>query len=141
MPLKDAAADVAAFLDTKTAGGVVLALAGNLFIGQMRDGDRTTPPAVFCLGTGGPTPQPYLGGHRTALYRPTVQVMVKGPAGDDTTGKLLALELLALLNLQVVAGYLSWNARESEPAYLGHDRNQHGLWVLNLECMYRASLS
>ncbi len=140
-PLRDAAADVAAFLDGKTVGATLLALGTSLFIGQMRSGDRTPAPAVFCLGTGGPGPQPYLGGHRTALYRPTVQVMVKGPTGDDTAGDLLAREVYAWLNMQVVAGYLSWFCRDSAPAFLGSDKDQHGLWSINVECVYRASLA
>lgn len=140
-PLKDPAGDVAAFLNGKTAGATLLTLGTNLFIGEMRSGDRTPAPAVFCLGTGGPSPEPYLGGHRTALYRPMVQVLVRGPAGDNQAGELLAREVLAWLNLQVVAGYLSWFARDSAPAYLGADRDQHGQWSMNIECQYRASLA
>jgi hypothetical protein len=140
MPLKDVAADVAAFLTTKTAGGVVLTLGTNLFRGRMREGDRTPSPAVFCLNTGGPEPEFYVGGRRTALYRPTVQVMVRGPAGDDQVGELIAREVLAWLSMQTPAGYASWNARDSQPAFLGVDSDQHGQWAINLECIYRVSL-
>lgn len=140
-PLKDPAGDIAAFLGGKSAGATLLVLGTNLFIGEMRSADRTPAPAVFCLGTGGPSPEPYLGGHRTALYRPMVQVLVRGPAGDNHAGELLAREVLAWLNLQVVAGYLSWFARDSAPAYLGADRDQHGQWSMNIECQYRASLA
>lgn len=139
-PLKDPAADVAAFLNGKTAGATLLTLGANLFVGEMRSIDRTPAPAVFCLGTGGPSPEPYLGGHRSALYRPMVQVMVRGPSGDNQAGEQLAREVLAWLNLQVVSGYLSWFARDSAPAYLGVDKAQHGQWSVNLECLYRASL-
>lgn len=141
MPLKDAAADVVAFLAGKTVGGVLLTAAGNLFVGQMRTTDRTPSPAVFCLGTGGPSPLPYLGGHRTALYRPTVQVMVRGPAGDDEAGAALALSVLEALNMQTPSGYVSWFTRDSAPAFLGTDTGQHGQWSLNVECVYHASLA
>lgn len=139
-PLRDAAADVAAFLDGKTAGDVLLALASNLFIGPMRSSDRTSSPLVACLGTGGPGPDSYLGGRRTALYRPTVQVMVRGPAGDNQAGEALARGVLALLHQTTPAGYVTWLARDSAPAYLGLGADQHGLWSLNVECVYRVSL-
>ncbi len=139
-PLKDAAYDVVQFLNGKTAGGVVLTKSSNLFIGQMRSGERTPAPAVFCLGTGGPSPEPYLGGDRSALYRPTVQVLVRGPAGDDETGGNIAREVLGWLNQRVVSGYVSWFTRDSAPAFLGTDSSQHGQWSLNVECVYRATL-
>jgi hypothetical protein len=138
--LKDAAFDVVQFLNGKTAGGMVLTKAVNLFIGQMRAGARTPAPAVFCLGTGGPPSEPYLGGNRSALYRPTVQVMVRGPAGDDATGASIARDVLEWLNQQVVTGYVSWFTRDSAPAFLGTDSDQHGQWAINVECVYRASL-
>jgi hypothetical protein len=139
-PLKDAAFDVATFLDTKTAGGVLLTKGTNLFIGQMRSTDRTPAPAVFCLGTGGPQNEPYFGADRSALFRPTVQVVVRGPAGDDQTGALIAREVLAWLNQRLVTGYVSWFTRDSAPAYLGPDSSNHGQWAINVECVYRASL-
>lgn len=140
-PLRDAAADVAAFLDGKSAGSVQLVLATNLFIGPMRSGDRTTSPAVACLGTGGPGPESYLGGRRTSLYRPTVQVLVRGPAGDDQAGEALARGVLGHLHQAAPAGYVTWLARDSAPAYLGPDTDQHGLWSINVECLYRAALA
>ena len=139
-PLKDAAYDVVQFLNSKTAGGVVLTKGANLFIGQMRSGERTPAPAVFCLGTGGPAPEAYIGGDRSALYRPTVQVLVRGPAGDDETGGNVAREVLAWLNQRVVSGYVSWFTRDSAPAFLGTDSGQHGQWSINVECVYRATL-
>ena len=141
MPLKDAAADVAGFLNGKVAGATTLTLGTNLFIGKMPGQDKApVHPCVAVLGTGGPQAEPYIGGRRESLYRPTVQVLVRGPAGDDQAGALVAREILAWLNLQVVTGYVSWNVRESAPTYLGTDRDQHGLWSLNLECLYQAAL-
>lgn len=141
MSLKDAAADVATFLSGQTVGGVALALSTNLYVGQMRALERTPAPAVFVLGTGGASPSHYLGGHRTSLFRPSVQVMVRGPAGSDTTGAAIAAAVYALLHQHVPTGYVSWNARDSAPVYLGPDPRQHGQWVINLECVYRVSLS
>ena len=138
--IKDAAYDVVQLLNAKTVGGVVLTKGVNLFIGQMRSGARMPAPAVFCLGTGGPPSEPYLGGNRSALYRPTVQVMVRGPSGDDQSGALIAREVFAWLNQQAVTGYVSWFTRDSAPAFLGADSDQHGQWSINIECVYRASL-
>lgn len=140
-PLKNAAADVAAFLHGRLAGGSTLTLATNLFIGQMRSGDRTPAPAVFCQNTGGPSPEPYIGGHRSAYLRPTVQVMVRGPAEDHQVGEQLASDVFGWLNLQVPAGYVSWQCRDSAPAFLGMDKDGHGQWAINIECGYRATLA
>lgn len=138
--IKDAAADVASFLDGKAANSLTLALGSNLFIGQVRSTERTQAPAVFVLGTGGTTPSPYIGGRRTSLFRPTVQLIVRGPAGNDTEGAAIAAAVYAWLHQRVTAGYVSWDARDSAPVYLGADPRQHGQWAINLECSYRSSL-
>ena len=70
-----------------------------------------------------------------------VQVMVRGPAGDDQAGELISREVLAWLNMQVVAGYVTWQARDSSPAYLGADKDQHGQWAINIECLSVIALS
>lgn len=140
-PLKNPAADVAAFLDGKVAGAATLALGTNLLIGRLLSQDkRPVHPCVAVKNTGGPAPEQYIGGHREALYRPTVQVMVRGPANDDQAGELVAREILAWLNMQVVSGYITWNVRESAPNYLGTDRDQHGQWSFNLEALYKVAL-
>lgn len=139
--VKNPAADVVAFLDSKTAGGVTLTRGTNLFIGHMRTVERTPSPSVFALNTGGPTPEPYLQGHRTALFRPTVQVMVRGPAGDLEAGEALARDVFAWLHQRIVAGYTSWYARDSAPALVAvEDAAQHPIWAINVECQYRAAL-
>lgn len=140
--IKAPAADVAAFLDGKAAGATTLALASNLFIGKLPAQERVAShPCVAVRDTGGPPPTSYIGGHRTSLYRPTVQVTVRGPGGDDQAGALVAREILAWLHQQVPAGYITWLVREAQPNFLGTDRDQHGLWSFNLECLYRASLA
>lgn len=139
-PLLDPAFDVVQFLDTKTAGAVVLAQGSNLFIGEVRSSERASSPAVFALNTGGPAPEPYLGGRRTALFRPTVQLIIRGPADDKQAGEALARGVFAWLHQRVLDPYVSWFARDSAPAYLGTDSGQHGQWSINLECVYRASL-
>ena len=140
-PLKAPAADIAAFLDEKTVGATELALGTNLFIGKLPAQDRVSShPCVAVRDTGGPPPTKYVNGRRTSLYRPTVQVTVRGPANDDAAGALVAREVLAWLNQQVAAGYISWFAREAQPNHLGTDRDQHGLWSFNVECLYKVSL-
>lgn len=140
-PLKNPAADVAGFLNGKVAGAATLTFGTNLFVGKLPNQDRApVHPCVAVRNTGGPQPQPYIGGHRESFLRPTVQVMVRGPAGDDQAGELVAREILAWLHLQVTAGYTSWNAREAQPTFLGTDRDQHGQWSMNFECTYRAAL-
>lgn len=139
MALRNPASDLVTFLDGKTAGGVALAKASNLFAGPMRTTDVTPSPAVFLLNTGGPPPAPYLGGNRESYFRATVQVLVRGPAGDIEAGEALARGVYELLHLATVTGYVALFARDSQPAYLGEDADQHGLWSLNVECQYKAT--
>lgn len=140
-PLLNPAADVVAFLDTKAAGAVTLTDGTTLFRGQMRSRPGASSPAVFCLNTGGPGPDPYLGGHRKALFRPTVQVLMRGPAGDLEAGETMARAVFAWLHQRVVAGYVSWYARDSQPVLIAPEDNaQHGVWVINLECQYVSAL-
>lgn len=138
--VKDAAADVANFLDTRVAGATTLAKGANLFIGSMRSQDRTPSPSVFVLNTGGPSPLPYLGTGRQAYLRPTVQIMVRGPAGDFQAGELLARAVLEYVHQQAVPGYTACFSRDSQPAWLGEDSDQHGLWSINIELQYAATL-
>ncbi|GMV19026.1 MAG: hypothetical protein AMXMBFR56_72500 [Polyangiaceae bacterium] len=138
--VKNPAEDVVNFLDTKTAGSLTLAKATNLFVGFMRAQDRTPSPSVYALNTGGPGPLPYLGTGRQAYLRPTVQVMVRGPAGDFQAGEAIARAVLEYLQQQTVPGYVACFARDSQPAWLGEDSDQHGLWSINLELQYTATL-
>lgn len=140
-PLKNPAADVVAFLNGKAAGAATLTFGTNLFIGKLPSQDKANVhPCIAVRNTGGPPPQPYIGGHRESFLRATVQVMVRGPAGDDQAGELVAREIFAWLHLQVTAGYTSWNAREAQPTFLAVDRDQHGQWSMNFECAYRVAL-
>lgn len=139
--LRNPALDLVNFLDGKGAGAATMTKAGNLFVGQMRSSDTTPNPGLWCLNTGGPPAVPYLGGHRQAYYRPTVQVMVRGPAGDQLAGEALARDAFAWVHLQALDGYVAVFARDSAPVYLGEDQGQHGLWVINVEMQYVAALA
>lgn len=138
---RNPALDLVNFLDTKAAGSMTLAKATNLFAGPMRGQDSTPAPAVFCLNTGGPSGSELLGGHRASLQRPTVQVMLRGPAGDIEAGEAIGRALLEWLHLRDLSGYVGLYVREPQPAFLGEDGDQHGLWVLNVECLYKATLA
>lgn len=135
------ALDLVNFLDTRLAGAVTLAKGVNLFTGRMISTDDSPSPAVFALNTGGPPPELLLGGHRTAIYRATVQVMIRGPMADQLAGEELARGVYAWLQQQTIVGYLQVLARDSAPAYLGEDQGPHHLWAINVECQYQASLS
>ena len=139
MALRNPADDLVSFLDTKTAGGVLLAKGTNLFAGPMRGTDFTPAPAVFLLNTGGPPPSPYLGGQRESYFRATVQVLVRGAPGDQLAGENFARGVFQHLHLGAVSGYVGIFARDSQPAYLGDDEDQHGQWSINVECQYVAT--
>lgn len=139
-PVKNAAYDVAQFLNGKTVGAVPLTLATNLFIGRMPDTDKTTSPCVAVLNTGGASPQSLLSGERQSLYSASVQVMVRSSADDFAAGEALARGVIEWCHQQVIAGYLSWYSRDSQPALLGPDSDQHLVWAINLDAEYLATL-
>jgi hypothetical protein len=139
-PVKNPALDVVSFLDTKAAGSLTLASGTNLFVGPERSFPRAPANAVFVLNTGGPSPESYLGGRRTARFRPTVQILVRFGAGDLELGEAVAREVFAWLHQYVMTGYLSLYVRDSAPVYLGEFDQRHR-WSLNVECQYKASLA
>lgn len=140
-PLRNAAYDVAQFLNAKTVGGQLLTLATNLFIGRMPDTDRApSTPCVSVLNTGGAAPTPFLDSARRAYFRPSVQVMVRSAADSFATGEGIARGVVEWCHQRVVADYVSWFSRDSQPAYLGPDSDQHHVWVVNLDAEYDAEL-
>jgi hypothetical protein len=138
--LRNPALDLVNYLSGKAAGAITLATGSNLFAGQMRSTDTTASPGVWCLNTGGPAPIPYLGGHRSSWFRPTVQLMVRGPMGDQLAGEAIARDVLSWVHQATVAGYAAVFARDSAPAYLGEDQGPHGLWSINVELQYATAL-
>lgn len=139
--LKNPAYDVAQYLNAKTVGGQLLTLATNLFIGRMPDTDRApSTPCVSVLNTGGAAPTPFLDPARRAYFRPSVQVMVRSAADEFATGEGIARGVVEWCHQRVVADYVSWFSRDSQPAYLGPDSDQHHVWVVNLDAEYDAEL-
>lgn len=139
--LKNAAADLVAALGGQTVGGVELVAGTNLFATHMRNVEVTTSPAVFLFNSGGGAPELQLGGHRTAIYKPVVQVSVRGPAGDDVSGETLARGVLAFLAQLVPAGYIGVFAQASAPSPVGEDSSQHQVWSFYVEARYQLSLA
>lgn len=140
MTMRNPAEDVVDYLNAKVAGSITLTKGTNLFIGPMRSQDETPSPSAFALNTGGPSPLPYLGSGRQAYVRPTVQVLVRGPAGDFAAGEAIARAVLEHLHQQTLTGYTACFARDSHPAWLGQDADQHDLWSLNFELQYAITL-
>lgn len=138
--LKNPASDLATYLAGKTVGGVALVQATNLFVGKMRGNDTTPSPSVWLLNTGGPPPEPYLGGSRQGFYRAQVQILVRGPAGDMQTGEQIARDVFELVAQLQLTGYVSTFAQSAQPIWLLEDNAQHDVWVTNVECQYVAAL-
>lgn len=137
---KNPALDVVNFLNTKAAGALTMAKGTNLFVGPERSFPRTPATCLFALNTGGPGPSPYLGGHRTALYRPTVQLLVRAGAGDLEGGEAIARAVQAWLQQHALTGYITLFVRDSAPVYLGEFDQRHR-WAINVECLYRVDLA
>lgn len=139
MTTKNPAADLVDFLHGKTAGGVALTKATNLFKGPMRA--ETPAPCVFALNTGGPQPESYAHSSRRAYYHPTVQLLIRGPAGDIEAGEDLARGVFELVHQLALPGYVTVVARDSQAVLVSvEDSAQHPVWAVNVEAQYVASL-
>lgn len=135
------AADLVAALTGQTIATVALTAGTNLFPTHMRNIEVTTSPAVFLFNSGGPSPDLLLGGHRSGIYHPLVQVLVRGPAADDVAGEALARGVFAFLQQLVPAGYISVFAQGSQPEPLGEDSTQHQVWSFYVECRHQLSIA
>jgi hypothetical protein len=140
MALLNPASDLLSFLTGKVAGGVTLTAGSTLFAGRMLSQDSTPTQAVFLLNTGGAAPQPYLSSTRSALYTPSVQVLIRGPVGNLQAGEALARGVFELLHQATVSGYVQVLARDSAPVLLELDTAGRGVWATNLDCEYVAAL-
>jgi hypothetical protein len=143
MSLKNPAVDLCALLTGQTLASVPLVNGtnGNLFPTHMRNVEATTSPAVFIFNSGGPGPDVLFGSRRSAIYHPVVQVMVRGPAGDDAAGEALARAVLAYLAQLVPAGYIGLFVQGSQPTPLGEDSTQHQTWSFYVECRNAVDLA
>ena len=139
--LKTPAADLAALLNNQTLGTVALVQGTNLFPTHMRNVDVVTSPAVFLFDSGGSAPELLFGSSRSAIYHPTVQVQVRGPAGDDPAGQTLANAVFAYLAQIVPAGYIGVFVQSSAPAPVGEDSSQHQVWSFYVEARYQLALA
>lgn len=123
-------------------GSLTLTLGTNLFIGPERAVEGSTIPAqaVFCLGSGGPQPRPYLGASVVGGQRLSrVQVVVRSTSDDFDGGEALARACLTRLERAELSGYYNCRVLESEPNYIG--QNEHGLhrWTLNVELWWETT--
>jgi hypothetical protein len=138
---KDAASDVAAFLDLKPAENITLEMGVNLFVGPMRSTEMTCSPALFVRNTGGAAATPYLHTGRKALFRPTVQLVLRGSPGEIQDAENMGRAIFAWLHQQAIAPYVQWLAVASAFALVTpEDSMQHPVLTLNLECQYVAEL-
>jgi len=143
-------ADVVTHLATLVAE---LALDENLFTGPERpatDADQQHIPgavpdkAVFCLGTGGFTDQPQMGGSTDlggdlttwpAIQKPTVQLWVRSDRDDYDGGKALVDEIFRQLNQNPPTNYFNSRPVGSQAAWVKKDDLSRDNWTINLELM------
>lgn len=132
--LKDVAADLAAQLE---GAGLGLTEGTNLFVGEIPADETTTPgKAVFLIEAGG-TNEPLLGGQRAGIAEPVVQARVRGDREGFQAGDQFARDVFAALHLTQPTGYISVQAREARPFYLGSDAAGRPLFTVNLLVRYR----
>lgn len=126
-PDADVAAVVAAILGSGWAVGT------NVFTGPVRPVAAGVPySAIFCLATGGPPPEPFLGVDKDR-YLFSVQVAVRG--GRDSFGatRARARALRNGLHRRDVTGYYAVRVRDAEPIFLGLDASGSPDFRLNVQ--------
>lgn len=146
MPTPDADV-VAKLLASTPVGGVTLAQppssSANLFMGPVRPASGAQPGpnsiptrAIFCLATGGPPPDPYLGSGLN-LYESNVQVRIRSEQSDFAGGQTLARACIPVLQQAIPSGYISFLVQEAEPNLLGQDNQGAWEWSLNVRCRWQ----
>lgn len=136
MNIKDPAADIAAALDGKTLGGVVLAADANLFAGQFFPLPQL---AVYFLASGGPGPTPYLHSTASAVIEVDVQCLVRGAPGKAGYAQAWALArgMFGELQQNAPAGYVSLLA-QGAPTYVPDPDTGGYLISMNFRARYVA---
>jgi hypothetical protein len=116
------------------AAGLGLVPGTNIFRGPPRAPSAGVPSkAVFCLGTGGYPPRPFVDGSGLCVRQPTVQITIRSDAEDFAGGEALARDVSNAVHMHPPAGYGDVLVRESEPTYLGQDEAGRHLWSINAE--------
>lgn len=93
--------------------------------------------AVFCLVTGGITPEDIVENSGESYHRPRVQIRVRDAQQDFAGGEVFATSVRDAVHLQVPAGYIECRAVESAPMYLGPDDQGRHEWSINVELLLR----
>lgn len=129
--MSDLAYDLAVYIAAQHAS---LTLAANTFASPVLPADSQVPAkAVFCLNTGGPAPQAYMGQVAEERFS-RCQITVRGDAGEDRyeDGRVLAKRVLELAHRAPLAGYIDVMVQESEPNYLGPTEDGLPRWTINV---------
>lgn len=122
-----------ALVDTLVTAGVVTK-GGSAFMGPVRKPNASIPrKAVFVLVTGGASPLEFMDSTSTSQRRSTVQVRVRGDAGDFSGGQTWARSVWSAIHANKPSGFVSCLVRESEPVFLGFDETECPEWALNVE--------
>ena len=129
---------------TLVAADIGVTLGDNLVRGPIRQPRPPVLPheAVFCLSTGGPPPRYFISGPGGPKLRfGVVQVTIRSEPASSVdsfeSGQQLARSVWRALDNATVTGYVKFDARDSEPVYLGQDDTEHHLWVVNVETTRR----
>ncbi len=106
----------------------------NVFRGPMRPVGTGVPElALFALATGGPAPEPYLGGADAGdLSRKAVQVTVRGTPRSRAAAATLARAVRDALHKAPLTGYVECLAQQSEPNYVHQDEGDRSIFTVNV---------
>ncbi len=122
-----------------------LTLGTNAFHGPVRPPDAqslqagTVPvEAVFAVATGGIAPMA-LNGEGKSIWKPTVQLRIRGDKKDFDGGRTLArtvLEETQFISITSPNVYIDVVLLQGSPAYLGEDRAGNPEWSFTAQLTY-----
>jgi hypothetical protein len=126
--------DLATYLGTQIGA---LTLGTNLFVGKTRAvGDNIPSKAVFCLATGGPTPQAYMDGTAVEERPSMVQARIRSEPRDFDGGQTLARLVRDTAHHASISGYIDVEAQQAEPFPIGEDAKGHHEWSINFRMLH-----
>lgn len=129
-------ADLGFDIATQLAGASIgLTLGANVFDGpEIPASGLVALKAVFCLTTGGAAPQAYMDGGASEERFPKCQIMVRGTAGrgNFADGQTLARAVRTAVHRASISGYTDVFVQESEPNFLGFDKDEVPRWSVNV---------
>ncbi|MFY0577979.1 minor capsid protein [Cystobacter fuscus] len=138
MALRDVELDIALVLEAAGLGLSMADVEPTLYAGPIPEAAPDRLVAV--RGLSGGEPEDYLG-NVTAIYRPEVQVIIRGNRNGYRDTLALASACFELLRNIRPSGYIRIDVESSQPEYMGADDLDRHRFIFTVNTEYRATNS